>query len=60
MTKTQGTCPVCDAKISAPADAEESEIISCNDCDSRLVVAEINKNLIKLEKAPEIEEDWGQ
>lgn len=60
MANLSGACPVCDAKVTTPADVEESEIISCKDCDSRLVVAAVNKNTVKLDKAPEIEEDWGQ
>ena len=60
MTNITGTCPVCDAQVTTASDTQESEIISCPDCSSRLVVTQAKNNHIKLEPAPDIEEDWGQ
>lgn len=37
---------------------EKGEIINCPDCDVELEVMEINP--LKLELAPEEEEDWGE
>ncbi len=53
-------CPVCDAEVTFPASVEESEIINCVECKSRLVVAKINGSNITLEQAPAVEEDWGE
>lgn len=55
-----GTCPVCDAVVTLGADTQESEVVSCSECKSRLVVNEVSANSITLSKAPQIEEDWGE
>lgn len=60
MTKLSAVCPVCDAKISLSDGLEESEIINCSDCRSRLVVEKITGEEVVLNKAPEVEEDWGE
>ena len=60
MTKLTGTCPICDVGMKLEPDTEESEIISCPDCDTRLVVSKVGNPSVILEQAPEIEEDWGQ
>lgn len=56
----KGICPICDAGVTLLGDTEESEIISCSDCKSRLVVQKISKGKATLGKAPVIEEDWGE
>jgi len=53
-------CPVCDATINSPDNLEESEIISCSDCQSRLVVENNGSGGLTLNQAPQVEEDWGQ
>ena len=53
-------CPICDATIKFPDNLEESEIISCSDCQSRLVVEKNSSGILTLNQAPEVEEDWGQ
>lgn len=53
-------CPVCDANITVNQDVEESEIITCSECQLRLVVSSVEKNKVVLDKAPEVEEDWGE
>lgn len=60
MTKLTAVCPVCDAQVILAEGLEESEIINCSDCRSRLVVEKIEKNAVSLAKAPEVEEDWGE
>lgn len=58
--KKYGECPVCDAQLKIRNNIEETEIISCNDCQTRLVVKKISSKKIIFEQAPEIEEDWGE
>lgn len=63
MNKTislKGICPVCDAGVNMPFDTQESEVVSCPDCKSHLVIDEIVAGKLTLSKAPEVEEDWGQ
>ena len=54
------TCPICDAEVTLPANTEESEIISCPDCKSRLVAGKITDGKVILTQAPAVEEDWGE
>lgn len=56
----KSVCPVCDASVTLEANAEESEIISCPDCHTRLVVASLKGATPSLAEAPKVEEDWGQ
>lgn len=60
VTKYKSSCPVCDAVIELPADTEETEIITCPECENRLVVELIKDERLILGEAPEIEEDWGE
>lgn len=59
-TTLKGICPICDAEITLPADTVESEVVSCTDCKSRLVVESVEKQKASLTKAPDVEEDWGE
>ena len=56
----KGICSICDATVTLPKNTEESEIINCSDCKSRLVVQKIMNGKVTLEQAPVVEEDWGQ
>lgn len=56
----KGICPVCEGELKANKDVQISEILSCPDCNSLLVVDYIEDHTINLKKAPQIEEDWGQ
>ena len=49
-------CPVCAAEIILDDDAEEGEIIACEDCGSELEVTGKDS----LREAPQEEEDWGE
>ena len=53
-------CPVCDASVALSSDVAESELITCPECKSMLVVESVSQSEAKLAQAPQIEEDWGQ
>ncbi|MBI2074216.1 MAG: lysine biosynthesis protein LysW [Candidatus Levybacteria bacterium] len=53
-------CIVCDADVQLPKDVQISEIVSCLECKTNLVVERINEMKIALSKAPAVEEDWGE
>ena len=55
-----GSCPICDASVMPEEDIEESEILTCPDCHSMLVVDHVDSDSFDLTQAPEIEEDWGE
>ena len=55
----QTTCPTCDAAVVLPEGTEVSEIISCPECQTRLVVEAVGKSP-QVGVAPAIEEDWGE
>jgi alpha-aminoadipate carrier protein LysW len=54
--QTMAECPVCGADITLAVDAEEGEIIACDDCGSELEVTGKDS----LREAPQEEEDWGE
>lgn len=56
----KAVCPICDGQISVPLGTEESEILTCPECSNRVVVKNINSTEVVLDKAPEVEEDWGE
>lgn len=49
-------CPICGAEVDLAADAEEGEIITCDDCGSELEFTGEDS----LQEAPHEEEDWGE
>jgi alpha-aminoadipate carrier protein LysW len=51
-------CPECAASIELAANAEVGEILACQDCGTRLEVRSVAP--ARLEKAPEVQEDWGE
>lgn len=51
-------CPECEAAIELAADTVEGEILVCPDCGVELEV--ISLNPLKLDLAPQEEEDWGE
>lgn len=53
----EAKCPECDADVNLSA-PERGEIIECSDCGAELEV--LSTNPIKLDLAPEAEEDWGE
>lgn len=52
------TCPECAAELDLAPDLEVAEIVVCPDCGVELEV--ISLSPLKLELAPEVEEDWGE
>ncbi len=51
-------CPECDASLDIPADVMENELIACVDCGTELEIIALDP--LRLELAPEVEEDWGE
>ena len=51
------TCPECAAQIEQD-DVMEGEIVDCPDCGVELEVVSISP--LRLDLAPEEEEDWGE
>lgn len=60
MNIITGVCPICDGAVRLNDGVEVSEIISCDECKTRLVVECIENQAVTLIKAPDVEEDWGQ
>lgn len=60
MSNLKGTCSICDGEVKLPKNTEVSEIVTCGDCNNRLVVTEVKGTKATLSQAPEVEEDWGE
>ena len=60
MTKQSPLCKVCAATLTIPENVEVSEIITCGECHTRLVIQKIETNKITVNEAPQVEEDWGE
>ncbi|MEI6532579.1 MAG: lysine biosynthesis protein LysW [Candidatus Roizmanbacteria bacterium] len=60
MNTLQATCPVCDVTNVISTSVEVSEIITCTDCNTRLVVDAIGPQGVTVSEAPAVEEDWGE
>ena len=59
ITETiQSACPVCDASINFDRPPLNGQVARCPDCGSELEVTCTNP--VRLELAPEVEEDWGE
>lgn len=58
MRNRMALCPACDGEVVIPADAMENEIVSCLECGAELEIMCLDP--LKLELAPEVEEDWGE
>jgi alpha-aminoadipate/glutamate carrier protein LysW len=64
QTSTQTTqsqtveCPECANKITVAANVLVGEILDCSDCSAELEVRATNP--VRVEMAPEVEEDWGE
>ena len=52
------TCPECGAVISFDRAPLNGQIVVCPDCGAELEVT--NAHPVRLELAPEVEEDWGE
>lgn len=58
MTEETCNCIECDAQIEIERKPLMGEILVCKECGVELEV--INNDPIKVEMAPEVEEDWGE
>lgn len=56
----KGLCPVCETSLQIKEDTEISELMFCPECQTLLVVEDIQETEAQLGQAPVIEEDWGQ
>ncbi|GIW66387.1 MAG: hypothetical protein KatS3mg095_0285 [Candidatus Parcubacteria bacterium] len=56
----QSNCPICGSIINFQNLPEENELLTCENCNNKLVAKNIIGNNIILEEAPTIEEDWGE
>jgi len=59
-TAVSGECPVCAAQLFRPSSIEETEILTCDECRSVLVLDRRVGGRLIFGEAPRIEEDWGQ
>lgn len=53
-------CLVCDTPFEVSADWEKGEIIECVGCGQEHEVVENISATVRVELAPEVEEDWGE
>jgi alpha-aminoadipate carrier protein LysW len=51
-------CPECGADVEVDNGVLANEIVPCGDCGAELEVVSLKP--LKLELAPEVEEDWGE
>ncbi len=51
-------CPECEADVIAPPGAVRNELIACRDCGAELEILQLEP--LVLERAPQVEEDWGE
>ena len=53
-------CLVCDTEIEVQEDWEKGEITECAACGQEHEVVEKSDAAVRLDLAPEVEEDWGE
>jgi len=53
-------CLVCDTAFDVDAEWEKGEIIECGACGQEHEVVEKIDASVRVELAPEVEEDWGE
>ena len=52
------TCPECEGTVRFDRTPLRSQVARCADCGTELEVTGLDP--IRLERAPEVEEDWGE
>lgn len=57
-TTTTAACTECDAAITFDRPPLNGQVVRCTDCGVELEVT--NADPVRLELAPEVEEDWGE
>ena len=62
MTTTSAapTCLVCATPFEVQQGWDTGEIIECTACGQEHEVVEISASGVRVELAPEVEEDWGE
>ncbi|MFG2819363.1 lysine biosynthesis protein LysW [Kitasatospora sp. NPDC048365] len=53
-------CLVCDTEFEVQDDWEKGEIAECGACGQEHEVVEKTDASVRVELAPEVEEDWGE
>jgi lysine biosynthesis protein LysW len=53
-------CTICGSEINFQNLPEENELVTCQNCNNRLITKSVVGNDIILDEAPAIEEDWGE
>ncbi|GHD32610.1 hypothetical protein [Nocardiopsis kunsanensis] len=59
-TITAPQCLVCETAIEPEADWDNGEIVECTACGQEHEVVGSAPGSVRLELAPEVEEDWGE
>lgn len=54
----QAACPECDAGITFARPPLNGQVVTCTGCGAELEVT--SREPLRLELAPEVEEDWGE
>ncbi|WP_208869811.1 lysine biosynthesis protein LysW [Streptomyces lydicus] len=60
LATTVASCLVCDTEFEVREDWEKGEITECGSCGQEHEVVEKSAAGIRLDLAPEVEEDWGE
>jgi alpha-aminoadipate carrier protein LysW len=55
---SEAECVECGAEVALSDDLEAGEIIDCGTCGAELEVIDVSPPV--LDRAPELEEDWGE
>ena len=57
-TTVEAACPECDAPVRFDRAPLNGQVVRCTHCGVELEVTSISP--VRLETAPEVEEDWGE
>lgn len=57
-TPIQTTCPECEGSVRFGRPPLNGEVVCCGDCGAELEV--VCREPLRVEIAPEVEEDWGE
>lgn len=60
MSATATDCLVCDSALEIQLEWEIGEILECGSCGQEHEVVEKSDATVRVELAPEVEEDWGE
>ncbi len=55
---SETACPVCEGTVEIEEGAVVGELLPCADCGAELEILSVKP--LKLQEAPEVEEDWGE